>query len=334
MMHFLEKAGLAIKTERGQRVFPQSDKSSDVIHVLKRECEKGKVRILYHEKVTELLFDAEGKRCRGVRLENGKNMDADAVILACGGCSYASTGSDGEGWHLARSAGHKIREPQPSLVPFEMEESWCKDLMGLTLKNISMRIRAEKKTIYEGFGEFLFTHFGVSGPLVLTASTCFGSYQKELSEGKLYLYLDLKPSLTPEQVEKRFLREFDTYRNKNISNVMERLLPRRMVPVFLNIVNIPEDRKVREISKKERHRMIDEMKNLKMHITGVRGFNEAIVTRGGVSVKEVDPSTMESKKKKNLYFAGEMLDLDAVTGGYNLQIAWTTGFAAGKNAGK
>ena len=207
-----------------------------------------------------------------------------------------------------------------------------KDLMGLTLKNVSITVKNGKKSIYEGFGEFLFTHFGVSGPLVLTASTCLGKYQKPLEEGKLRLILDMKPSLTMEQMEKRFLREFDTYRNKNISNVIERMLPKKMVPIFLQIADIPEDKKVHSISKKERHRMMELMKGLEMHIEGVRTFDEAIVTRGGVNVKEVSPTTMESKLVKNVYFAGEMLDLDAVTGGFNLQIAWSTGYVAGQNA--
>ena len=327
MIEYIEKIGLPVKTERGQRVFPQSDRSSDVIQALKRECEKGRVKIYYHTEVKELLFNEEKDQCVGVLLSDGRKMEGDSVILACGGFSYASTGSDGAGYILAKQAGHKIKSIEPSLVPFEMKENWCKELMGLTLKNVMVRIKTKKKTIYEGFGEFLFTHFGVSGPLVLTASTCLGKYQKELK-----LFLDLKASLTPEQLDKRFLREFDTYRNKNISNVMERLLPKKMIPVFLDTAQIPEDKKIRDISKKERRRMIELMKNFEMHISGVRGFNEAIVTRGGVNVKEINPATMESKKVKHLFFAGEIMDLDAVTGGYNLQIAWTTGYAAGKNA--
>ena len=332
MIEYLEKIGLPVKTERGQRVFPQSDRSSDVIQALKRECEKGRVKIYYHTEVKELLFNEEKDQCIGVLLSDGRKMEGDSVILACGGFSYASTGSDGAGYILAKQAGHKIKSIEPSLVPFEMKENWCKELMGLTLKNVMVRIKTKKKTIYEGFGEFLFTHFGVSGPLVLTASTCLGKYQKELEAGELKLFLDLKASLTPEQLDKRFLREFDTYRNKNISNVMERLLPKKMIPVFLDMAQIPEDKKIRDISKKERRRMIELMKNFEMHISGVRGFNEAIVTRGGVNVKEINPATMESKKVKHLFFAGEIMDLDAVTGGYNLQIAWTTGYAAGKNA--
>ena len=332
MIAFLNTAGLKTKVERGQRVFPFSDHSSDVIQTLKRQCEKNRVIIRYHARVTDILLNDEQTAFSGVRLEDGESITGESLIMACGGNSYASTGSNGEGYLLAESIGHTIKPVYPSLVPFVMKETWCKDLMGLTLKNVSITVKNGKKSIYEGFGEFLFTHFGVSGPLVLTASTCLGKYQKPLEEGKLRLILDMKPSLTMEQMEKRFLREFDTYRNKNISNVIERMLPKKMVPIFLRIADIPEDKKVHSISKKERHRMMELMKGLEMHIEGVRTFDEAIVTRGGVNVKEVSPTTMESKLVKNVYFAGEMLDLDAVTGGFNLQIAWSTGYVAGQNA--
>ena len=332
MIAFLNTAGLKTKVERGQRVFPFSDHSSDVIQTLKRQCEKNRVIIRYHARVTDILLNDEQTAFSGVRLEDGEIITGESLIMACGGNSYASTGSNGEGYLLAESIGHTIKPVYPSFVPFVMKETWCKDLMGLTLKNVSITVKNGKKSIYEGFGEFLFTHFGVSGPLVLTASTCLGKYQKPLEEGKLRLILDMKPSLTMEQMEKRFLREFDTYRNKNISNVIERMLPKKMVPIFLQIADIPEDKKVHSISKKERHRMMELMKGLEMHIEGVRTFDEAIVTRGGVNVKEVSPTTMESKLVKNVYFAGEMLDLDAVTGGFNLQIAWSTGYVAGQNA--
>lgn len=332
MIAFLNTAGLKTKVERGQRVFPFSDHSSDVIQTLKRQCEKNRVIIRYHARVTDILLNDEQTAFSGVRLEDGEIITGESLIMACGGNSYASTGSNGEGYLLAESIGHTIKPVYPSLVPFVMKETWCKDLMGLTLKNVSITVKNGKKSIYEAFGEFLFTHFGVSGPLVLTASTCLGKYQKPLEEGKLRLILDMKPSLTMEQMEKRFLREFDTYRNKNISNVIERMLPKKMVPIFLQIADIPEDKKVHSISKKERHRMMELMKGLEMHIEGVRTFDEAIVTRGGVNVKEVSPTTMESKLVKNVYFAGEMLDLDAVTGGFNLQIAWSTGYVAGQNA--
>ncbi len=339
VVRLLNDAGLKTKVERGQRVFPQSDHSSDVIGTLKRLCDRNHVEILYHAKVEKiLLHDHEGvsgeknRSFSGVQLSDGRVIQGDSLIIATGGCSYTSTGSDGDGYRLARELGHSIRPVYPSLVPFIMKETWCRDLMGLTLKNISIRVKNGKKVIYEGFGEFLFTHFGVSGPLVLTASTCLGKYQKALEAGQLTLLLDLKPSLTMEQLEKRYLREFDTYRNKNISNVIERMLPRKMVPVFLREAGVPEDKKVRDITKKERRRMEELMKGMEMHITGVRGFEEAIVTRGGVNVKEVSPTTMESKLVDHVFFAGEILDVDAVTGGFNLQIAWSTGYTAGYSA--
>ncbi len=350
MIRFLNREGLKTKVERGQRVFPLSDRSSDVIAILKKVCERNHVQILYHVAVTEILLKKakaeavqeepgeKGGRVKktedqpcfdGVRLKDGRVIRGDALILAAGGKSYPSTGSDGAGYRLAQSIGHSIKPVYPSLVPFIMKEMWCRDLMGLTLKNISVKVKHKKKLVYEGFGEFLFTHFGVSGPLVLTASTCLGRYQKPLEKGELTLVLDLKPALTMEQLEKRFLREFDTYRNKNISNVAERMLPRKMVPVFLREAGVPEEKKVRDITRKERRQMIETMKGWEMHIGGVRGFDEAIITRGGVPVKEVSPKTMESRLVQNVYFAGEILDVDAVTGGFNLQIAWSTGYTAG-----
>lgn len=332
MMEFLKEQGLALKVERGLRVFPASDKSFDVIDVLKNACKKAGVEIIYHAHVTKINVKEPEHCFESVELSDHRKIYGDSLILATGGASYPSTGSDGSGYELAQALGHTIKTPYPSLVPFTIKESWCKELMGLTLKNISMKVTDGKKKIYEGFGEFLFTHFGVSGPLVLTASTMLGKYQKSLEQGKLMIHLDLKPSLSPEQLDKRFLREFDLYRNKNISNVIDTMLPKKMVGIFLKIVDISEEKKVRDITKKERIAMMEAMKNISLHITGVRDFNEAIITRGGVHTKEIDPKTMESKLVKNVYFAGEILDIDAVTGGYNLQIAWSTGYCAGLNA--
>ena len=330
VIDFFENHGIKTKIERGNRVFPVSDHSSDVISALERALKEQNVDILLNTCVEKI--ECEDSQVTGVVLCGGRKIEADAVIVATGGMSYQATGSTGDGYRFAEESGHKVTECTPSLVPFNAQEEWVAKLQGLSLKNVLVTIYDGRKKLYEDFGEMLFTHFGVSGPLVLTASTCLGKYQKELEAGELKLILDLKASLTPEQLDKRFLREFDTYRNKNISNVMERLLPKKMIPVFLEEAQIPEDKKIRDISKKERRHMIELMKNFEMHITGVRGFNEAIVTRGGVNVKEINPSTMESKKVKHLFFAGEMMDLDAVTGGYNLQIAWTTGYVAGKNA--
>ena len=372
MVDFLNRCGLRTKVERGQRVFPVSDRSSDVIQTLVREMRKRKVVVKTHCPVKELLIEeieedqdtglnrdkctggdkkssdkrSSDKRAFGMKpskktyagkaagvvLESGEIIRGDAVILACGGKSYPSTGSDGSGYDLAAQAGHTICPPQPSLVPFTMKEKWCRDLSGLTLKNIGLTVKDGKKIIYEGFGEFLFTHFGVSGPLVLTGSTYLGSCQEALNKGRLTLDLDFKPALSAEALDKRFLREFDIYRNKKIINVIERMLPKKLVPVYLRQTGVDEDIRVRDISRKDRQRMVESMKRFTMHIAGVRGFEEAIVTRGGVSVKEVNPKTMESRKVKGLHIAGEMLDVDAVTGGYNLQIAWSTGYNAGKYA--
>ncbi len=329
MMEFLKKAGLPTKVERGQRVFPASDRSADVLDTLRKKCIQNHVRIYYHTIVSELLLTSDKTKAVGVRLKDGKVLKADTVILATGGVSYPSTGSTGDGYRLAADAGHKIMPAEPSLVPFLMKENWCKDLMGLTLKNVSLSVKNGEKTVYEGFGEMLFTHFGVSGPLVLTASTRLGGLEEPIKKGRLTLHLNLKPALSAEELNKRFLKEFDIYRNKNISTVIERLLPKSMVPVFLREAGIFEKKKVRDITKEERKTMAARLQDLTMHIKGVRGFDEAIVTRGGVCVKEVSPKTMESRLVKNLYFAGEVLDVDGETGGYNLQIAWSTGYTAG-----
>ncbi len=341
MIAFLKDRGVPVKVERGGRVFPVSDHSSDVIKALREACLSEKVEIRTRAEAAEILTGHTGPEeggpvFRGVKLKDGRCLTGDALIIATGGCSYPSTGSTGDGYDFARALGHTVKKAEPSLVPFCIKEPWCRDLMGLSLKNISIQIRNGKKRIYEGFGEFLFTHFGVSGPLVLTASTRLGTAAcaRALREGKLTLCLDLKPALSAEQLDKRFLREFDIWRNKNISNVIEQMLPKRMVPVFLELAEVASDKKVREISRQERRRMADIMKALPMHIEGVRGFDEAIITRGGVNIREIDPATMASRLVKGVYFAGEVLDVDAETGGYNLQIAWSTGYTAGISAGR
>lgn len=332
MMAFLEKMGLKLKVERGSRVFPASDKSYDVIDVLKKACKNAGVEIIYHAHVSKIHIK-EPERCfESVELSDHTRICGDALIVATGGVSYPQTGSDGSGYDLVKDLGHTIKTPSPSLVPFTIRESWCKDLMGLTLKNVSIKVTDGKKKVYEGFGEFLFTHFGVSGPLVLTASTKLGRYEKSLEEGRLLLSLDLKPALTMEQLEQRFLREFDLYRNKNISKVIDTMLPKKMTAILLALAGVDGEKKVRDVTKKERIALMETMKNLPLHITGVRDFKEAIITRGGVNTKEINPKTMESKLISRLFFAGEIIDIDAVTGGYNLQLAWSTGYCAGENA--
>lgn len=325
VMELLEKAGCPLKTERGERVFPASDHSSDVIAALQRELKRLGVDILLNTTVKGLVLEAESK-VTGVKLDNGRVLAASNCILCTGGLSYPSTGSTGEGHGFARQSGHRMVECRPALVPLETAQTWCKDLMGLALKNVSVRMMRGRKEIYSGFGEMLFTHFGISGPLILSASSF---YAKQKSGEELQLYIDLKPALDREQLDKRLLRDFEENKNKQFKNAVGGLFPSRLIPVMLMLSGIDPDKKVNEITREERLGFVDLIKNLPLTITGTRDFAEAIITQGGVSVRDVNPSTMESKIVKGLYFAGEMLDLDAMTGGFNLQIAWSTGHLAG-----
>ena len=330
VIHFFEELGVATKIERGNRVFPVSDHSSDVIAALAREMQHLKVKVQLHCEVKELLINNE-KEIKGVRLANGKKMTADAVVVATGGISYPSTGSTGDGYRFARNCGHKVTELFPSLVPMEVKEWYAKELQGLSLKNIEIHITDGKKKLYDEFGEMLFTHYGVTGPVILSASSIVG---KMLEKKELVLHIDLKPVLTEEQLDKRLLREFKANHNKQFKNAIDSLLPAKLRPVIIELSGIEEEKKVHEITKEERLNLLRLIKDFHMTLTGLRGYNEAIITKGGISVKEIDPGTMESKLIKNLYFAGEVLDLDAVTGGYNLQIAWSTGYLAGISAGQ
>ena len=330
VIHFFEELGVATKIERGNRVFPVSDHSSDVIAALAREMQRLKVKVQLHCEVKELLINNE-KEIKGVRLANGKKMTVDAVVVATGGISYPSTGSTGDGYRFARNCGHKVTELFPSLVPMEVKEWYAKELQGLSLKNIEIHITDGKKKLYDEFGEMLFTHYGVTGPVILSASSIVG---KTLEKKALVLHIDLKPALTEEQLDKRLLREFEANHNKQFKNAIDSLLPAKLRPVIIELSGIEEEKKVHEITKEERLNLLRLIKDFHMTLTGLRGYNEAIITKGGISVKEIDPGTMESKLIKNLYFAGEVLDLDAVTGGYNLQIAWSTGYLAGISAGQ
>ena len=276
----------------------------------------------------ELLCEQD--KVFGVLLTNGKKMKADAVIVATGGISYPSTGSTGDGYRFAKETGHRVTELLPSLVPMEVRQWYAKELQGLSLRNIEIRITDGKKKLYEEFGEMLFTHYGVTGPVILSASSVVG---KTLRKKELTLHIDLKPALSEEQLDKRILREFDANHNKQYKNSIDSLFPAKLKPVMIELSEIEPEKKVNEITKEERQRLVHLIKDFTMTLTGLRSYNEAIITKGGVSVKEIDPGTMESKKMKGLYFAGEVLDLDAVTGGYNLQIAWSTGYLAGINAG-
>ncbi len=324
LMRFLEEFGCKLKVERGDRVFPVSDHASDVIGACKRALDRMQVKLLLHKEVKELLIkEGEEPRACGVVLADQEKILADSVILATGGLSYPTTGSTGDGHRMAARSGHKMTACTPALVPFEVKESWVCELQGLALRNVSVTLWQGKKPSYEGFGEMLFTHFGVSGPLILSAS----SYYK--LDKPCTLSIDLKPALSREQLDKRLLREFEEHKNCQFKNALQELFPSRLIPVMIGQSGIAPEKKVHEITREERIGFVDRIKNLTMTVTGTRGYSEAIITRGGVSIKDVNPSTMESKKIQNLYFAGELLDLDALTGGYNLQIAWSTGWLAG-----
>ena len=324
---FFEELGVPVKIERGNRVFPVSDHSSDVIGALSREMNRLGVEVHLHAEVEKILTDREDpERIRGVRLKNGKEVAGDACIVATGGVSYPSTGSTGDGLRFAEELGLKVTELFPALVPMEVKEWYAKELQGLSLRNVTAAIYDGKKKLYEEFGEMLFTHYGVSGPIIISASSSVG---KKLKEKELRLCIDLKPALTQEQLDQRILRDFEENRNKQFKNSVDRLFPAKLKPIMIELSGISPEKKVNEISKEERIRFVKLIKEFPMTLTGLRSYKEAIITKGGVSVKEIDPGTMESKKIKGLYFIGEVLDLDALTGGFNLQIAWSTAAAAG-----
>ena len=323
VMEFFEEAGVPLKTERGNRVFPVSDHSSDVIRALERELKKAGAQVHLHTEVKEVCTKEE--KVTGVLLADGTFFTADAVVVATGGLSYPSTGSTGDGYRFATETGHKVVAQSPSLVPLVAKEDYVSKLQGLSLRNVELTVKAGKKVLYKDFGEMMFTHFGVTGPLILSASAQIG---KKLEKESLQAYLDLKPALDAEQLDVRILREFDANHNKQFKNVIGVLFPSSLTPIMIEIGGIPGDKPVHEISREERQAFGRLIKAFPFTITGMGEFKEAIITRGGVSVKEIQPSTMESKKVKNLYFTGEVLDLDAVTGGYNLQIAWSTAYVA------
>lgn len=358
-IRFFENAGMKTKTERGNRVFPVSDHSSDVIAALASQLRKRGAEVHLNEEVAGILCDKtadegpanaagasggahegaeknggpgplrpDGRtQCvTGLRLASGRCVRADAVIVATGGLSYQTTGSTGDGYRFALEAGHSVTECSPSLVPLETAGDWAQQMQGLSLRNVELTVLDGKKELFREFGEMMFTHFGVTGPLILTASSVI---QKRLREHPLQMYIDLKPALDEERLDARILREFEAGKNKQFKNILGTLFPARLIPVMISRCGIPADKLIHEISREERKNLIRITKQFPLTVTGLRGYNEAVITRGGVSVREVDPATMESKKVRGLYFAGEVLDLDAVTGGFNLQIAWSTGYAAG-----
>ncbi len=324
-MNFFEKKGLRLKVERGNRVFPLSDRSADVLDTLKRAMREAGVRVHLNSRVMRLCKEGE-VFC--LQMEDGSVHKADRVFVSTGGISYESTGSTGDGYRFARELGLEVTDLYPSLVPFNMKEDFIKELQGLALKNVSVKIMDGKKLLWEDFGELLFTHFGVSGPVVLTASSICG---KKLQKKELKLVLDLKPALSEEQLDARILREFDCGKNKKFGNVASAFFPSKLTPVMIRLSGISPEKRVNEITREERQRFLRNMKELELTIEGLRGYNEAVITKGGVSVKEIDPATMESKKVPGLCFIGEVLDLDALTGGFNLQIAWSTAVAAAEH---
>lgn len=336
VMNFFEEAGVPLKVERGNRVFPQSDHSSDIIRALERELKKAGAKVHLHTAVKEVVKEqitdpetgTEKEKITGVILTDGTFMEGDAVIVATGGFSYQSTGSTGDGYRFAKELGLKVTDISPSLVPLKTKEDYIPKLQGLSLKNTGLIIKNGKKVLYEDIGEMMFTHFGVTGPMILSASAHIGAKLAKAPNGELSAYLDLKPALTREQLDARILREFETGQNKQFKNVIGVLFPSSLTPVMLELGGIPADKKIHDISREERQHFIDLIKAFPFTITGMGEFKEAIITKGGVSVKEINPGTMESKKISGLYFAGEVLDLDAVTGGYNLQIAWSTAYLA------
>lgn len=327
VIDLFESMGISTKIERGNRVFPTSDHSYDIMDGFNREFKKLNVKIRYNSNVKDILID--NNKFVGILLDNGNKVMADSVIIATGGLSYKSTGSTGDGYEFAKKMGHNITKVSPSLVPFNIKEEYVKNLQGLSLRNINMEIYSNNKKIYSDFGEMLFTHFGVSGPLILSASAYI---QKYLSNNDLKIYIDLKPALSVEQLDQRVLRDFEMYKNKKFENSLDNLLPKKFIPVIIQLSKINPIKRVNEVTKSERENLIILLKKFPMSIGSLRDYNEAIITKGGVNVKEVNPSSMESKIVDNVFFAGELLDLDAVTGGFNLQIAWSTGYLAGVNS--
>lgn len=336
VMKFFEDAGCLLKKERGERIFPVSDHSSDVISALNRQMEEKGVKVYLRTRVKEILMNQDeetpSKKCiTGVTLFDGRKISADAVIIATGGKTYASTGSTGDGYQFAEAAGHTVKEMKPALVPFTVKEDWCMKLQGLSLKNVAATLKYEKKIIYQGFGEMLFTHFGVSGPMILSASSYYG---KKYFGMPVTLSIDLKPALTREQLDKRLLKDFGENKNRQFKNALDGLFPSKLIPVMIELSGIIPEKRVNEITKEERAGLVECIKNLTLTVTGTRDFQEAIITQGGVHVKEINPSTMESRLVKGLFFAGEVLDVDALTGGFNLQAAWSTGYLAGISAAR
>ena len=327
VVSLFEELGVRTKVERGRRAFPASDHSSDIIRALEREMQRLKVGVRLNSEVKELII--EDGTVKGVQLSDNGRYFADAVVTATGGLSYPSTGSTGDGYKFAKAAGARVTEIRPALVPMEAKEDFVKQLQGLSLKNITFTVKSGKKKLYSEFGEMLFTHFGVSGPVVISASSKIG---KKLEKEELTAEIDLKPALTSEQLDSRILRDFSEGMNRQFKNSLSGLLPAKLIPVIVSRSPIHPDTPINSISKWQRQELVNLLKRFTFTVTGLRPYTEAVVTQGGVNVKDIDPSTMESKTVRGLYFTGEVLDVDALTGGYNLQIAWSTAYKAAVSA--
>ena len=325
-MELFEKAGVKLKIERGGRVFPESDKSSDIINAFQKELLKSNVEIRFKTKLNEMIKFND--RIEYIVLDNNQRIYADNYILCTGGKSYPLTGSTGEGFIISQKLGHNIVPLKPSLVPIELKEEWVRELQGLSLKNVEFKIYKDKKKLFSEFGEMLFTHFGVSGPIVLSGSRVVDSSMQMHAE------IDLKPALSDDELDRRIQHDFEEYKNKDIKNSLNELLPQKLINRIIWAAGIPEDKKVHSITKQERRNLANTIKHFRFTIKGLRPIEEAIVTAGGVDTKEIDPSTMRSKLINNLFFAGEVIDVDAYTGGYNIQIALSTGYIAGKAVGE
>ncbi|MBU5268813.1 NAD(P)/FAD-dependent oxidoreductase [Clostridium cochlearium] len=325
-IEFFNSRNTPLKTERGDRVFPKSDKSSDIIKALEKELEDKGVKIMLNSPVRDIKV--KNNLIHSVILQNGLEIEGDYFIIATGGASYPQTGSTGDGYKFASKVGHKISNIKPALVPLEIEDPWVKNLQGLSLKNVELKIiNSKSKEVYKDFGEMLFTHFGISGPIVLSSSR----YVKENEDQ--YAVLNLKPALTFEELDKRIQKDFNKYINKDFKNSLNDLLPKKLIDTIIKLSNIPEDKKVNSITKEERRNLCSLIQNLKMKIKGFRPIKEAIVTSGGINVDEINPSNMQSKIIPNLHFAGEVIDVDGYTGGFNIQIAFSTGYLAGTMVG-
>lgn len=330
IINFLESNGVQTKIERGNRVFPVSDKSKDVLYAFEKELKKLNIKIEFDTEVIDII-----KKEKFIIKTNIKEIEADKLIIATGGKSYSGTGSTGDGYRFAKKFGHTIKEIRASLVPLEvLEKEECKSMQGLSLKNVSIKIKdvSKNKTIYEDFGEMIFTHFGLSGPIVLSSSAHLIRYknvEELLKQNKIKFFIDLKPALTEEQLDLRIIRDFEELKNKEFKNSLFKLLPKKMIDFIVEESDINQNKKVNEITKEERRNLVKLLKNIEFTIKNTRSVEEAIITAGGINVKEINPSTMESKLVKDLYFAGELIDVDAYTGGFNLQIAYSTGYTAG-----